>query len=87
MPLTVSNACPRSDTSCGTNDHGEYCQLGFWYSCAVIKTGNVLVREYIINQNPYLVEINEQFNNHDVFEHIKIACNVDTNDLTKTEST
>ena len=51
-----------------------------------MNTINILVRQCIIIQHPYMVEIYKQFDIRDAFEPIKLTCSVDNNALTKTES-
>ena len=52
-----------------------------------MNTLNLQVHQRVITQHPHLVETYEQFVEHDEFESIKLAFNVDNNSLTKTEST
>ena len=52
-----------------------------------METGSLLVRQWIIINQLNWLEKYEQFDNHDAFEPIKLACSLESNILTETELT
>jgi len=62
MPLDLDNGLPAIDMRFGLDDMTETCFACYVDSCAAMKTGNLLIHQWIMTTYPAIVCSYEQFN-------------------------
>ena len=77
MPLNINNGLPVIRMRFGTSDTNEATFCTYVDSCAGINYGNLKLHQWIITNNPDIVESCIKFDDDNPFEQICLNCALD----------
>jgi len=76
MPLDLDNGLPAIKLHFGLCIDDKISFLCHMDTCAAMNTGNVLVHQWIMTKDPYIVCIYEQYNDENPFDPLSLSCAV-----------